>query len=181
MSPKPDKLRLAAQTLVDYLKLDERTWFLTQLPQFIELVTALEAPIETKKTVHSHGKRATTAGYREDINLTVRSRWEANVARYLNWLQVKGKVRKWRYEPQRFWFESIKSGTRSYLPDFWVEKPNGSSYWLEVKGYWDPKSKTAVKRFAKYFPDEILVIIASAEYKELEQKFKDEIPDWELP
>ena len=32
-----------------------------------------------------------------------RSRWEANYARYLEWLCSIGQIAKWEHEPQTFW------------------------------------------------------------------------------
>lgn len=88
-----------------------------------------------------------------------RSEWEARYARYLQFLKESRAIAEWLYEPQTFWFEEIKRGTRSYLPDFKVIKPDGSHYWVEVKGYFDSKSKTKIKRFKKYYPSEILVLV----------------------
>ena len=190
MSPKSDRLRLAATALVACIQasatdqrptlINDSCRFITKTLQFMELVAALDVPVEARKTPRSHGKRATTAGFREDINLTVRSRWEANVARYLNWLQAKGEIKKWLYEPQRWFFPEIKSGVTSYLPDFWIENPDDTTYWLEVKGWWDARSKTAVKRFRKYYPEEELKIIDGVAYKKLEKELKDVILNWEL-
>src|SRR5687768_3513242 len=81
-----------------------------------------------------------------------RSRWEANYARYLEWLKTNGEIVSWTHEPKTFWFEKIKRGTRSYLPDFCVIEKNGKEVYYEVKGYMDSKSKTKIKRMAKYYP-----------------------------
>lgn len=132
-----------------------------------------------KKRPRFVGRRTSSAGFRSDIGITVRSRWEANVTRYLNWLKQRGEIRSWQYEPRRFWFEGIRSGTTSYLPDFQIFYPDGRHEWWEVKGYWDPKSKTAVKRFRKYFPNETLVILDGKRYKELCLEFQEMIPNWE--
>src|SRR4051812_46374772 len=67
----------------------------------------------------------------------------------------------WEYEPDTFWFEKIKRGVRSYLPDF-IDM-NGTSY-HEVKGWMDPKSVTKIKRMANY-PAVKLVVITGKEYK----------------
>ena len=118
-------------------------------------------------------------GFRADLGITVRSRWEANIARYLVWLTESRTIKGWAYEPQRFWFEGIKSGTRSYLPDFRVDYLDGKHEFWEVKGWWDAKSKTAVKRFRKYFPEETLVIIDKAEYLRLEKDLRERVKNWE--
>lgn len=65
----------------------------------------------------------------------------------------------WEHEPKTFWFEGIKRGCVSYLPDFRILRPNGEHYWVEVKGYLDSKSKTKLKRFKRYFPEEELLLI----------------------
>jgi hypothetical protein len=88
-----------------------------------------------------------------------RSNWEYRYACYLEFLKICGVITEWLHEPQTFWFEKIKRGTRSYLPDFKVIRPNGSHYWVEVKGYFDRKSLTKIKRFKKYFPQEELIIV----------------------
>jgi hypothetical protein len=49
-----------------------------------------------------------------------RSRWEANYARYLEFQKQHGLILGWQHEPETFWFEGVKRGTCSYLPDFKV-------------------------------------------------------------
>ena len=102
-----------------------------------------------------------------DINGTTmffRSKWEANYALYLDFLTDHKEILKWEFEPDTFMFEAIKLGTRSYTPDFKVFNRNGSFEYHEVKGYMDSKSKTKLKRFAKYYPDIKLVLIDGEEY-----------------
>lgn len=71
-----------------------------------------------------------------------------------------GIIKGWEHEPKCFWFNEIKRGTRSYLPDFKVSLHDGSHYWVEVKGYFDSKSLTKIKRFRKYYPQEKLVVVS---------------------
>ena len=71
-------------------------------------------------------------------------------------------------------------GTRSYLPDFLVVLPSGDAEWWEVKGYWTSKGKVAVKRFKKYYPNEVLKIVDKTMYKEIEKNHSDKIPKWEF-
>lgn len=108
-----------------------------------------------------------------------RSRWEANYARFLTWLQQQGKIKSWRHEPETFWFEGIKRGSVSYLPDFWVQEMDGTDAFHEVKGWMDDRSKTKIKRMAKYYPHVKLLIVGAKEYKALEKEFSALIPDWE--
>ena len=119
-------------------------------------------------------------GTREDLGFYVRSAWEANYARYLIWLQSHGQILKWEYEPTTFEFEAIKRGTRSYLPDFaiWESDTEDPTYYVEVKGWMDAKSKTKLKRMAKYNPDIVIRIVGAKEYKAL-AKWKSMIPNWE--
>jgi len=108
-----------------------------------------------------------------DINgkrMFVRSKWEANIALYLNFLIQKKEILKWEYEPETFIFEKIKFGTRSYKPDFRiVNNDNTLEYW-EVKGYMTARSKTQIKRMAKYYPKIKLIIIDKDIYKDIKNK-----------
>jgi hypothetical protein len=99
-----------------------------------------------------------------------RSKWEANYALYLDFLQEKGEIKEWGYEVDVFVFEQIKFGTRSFLPDFKVFTPDGLHEYHEVKGYMDSKSKTKLKRFAKYYPDEKLILIDTPCYNDIKKK-----------
>lgn len=124
---------------------------------------------------YSRGKQ----GKREDIGIYVRSSWEANYARYLNWIKEKGQIFNWEYEPDTFWFEKIKRGVRSYLPDFKIwETENSIPYYVEVKGWMDAKSQTKLKRMAKYYPKVKIELVEKAQYKEIE-KWSRLIPGWE--
>lgn len=87
-----------------------------------------------------------------------RSGWEVKYAVYLQFLKESHAIKEWEHEPKTFWFDEIKRGVRSFLPDFRVTREDGTQYWVEVKGYMDPKSRTKIKRFGKYYPDEKLYI-----------------------
>lgn len=118
------------------------------------------------------------SGHREDLGIFVRSAWEANYARYLNWLISQRQIKSWRYEPVTFWFEKIKRGVRSYKPDFEITNLDDSIEYHEVKGYDHPRGITARKRMAIYHPHVKLVLIDEAQYKEI-RKWKRLMPDWE--
>lgn len=87
-----------------------------------------------------------------------RSRWEAVYADYLEILRKGGAIKSWEYEPKTFWFEGIKRGTCSYKPDFRVVNSAGTHEWHEVKGWMDPRSLTKLKRMAKYYPGEKIIV-----------------------
>lgn len=102
-----------------------------------------------------------------DINGTTiffRSKWEANYALYLDFLIDHKEIYKWEFEPETFMFENIKLGTRSYTPDFKVFLDESNFEYHEVKGYMDSKSKTKLKRFAKYYPQHKLILIDGKQY-----------------
>ena len=109
-----------------------------------------------------------------------RSRWEANYARYLEWLKGMGKVAAWAHEPETFWFEGIKRGSVTYLPDFRVTFPDGSVEYHEVKGWMDARSRTKIRRMAKYHPTVRLLVIDSKAYRSLQRSVGALVPEWEF-
>lgn len=123
--------------------------------------------------------RPCSVGKREDLGLFLRSKWEANYARYLNWLVEHKQIVKWEYEADEFWFEKIKLGTRRYLPDFKIFNNDGTIEYHEVKGWMDQKSRTKLKRMAKYYPDVKIIIIDGEFMKDLKSKFSRMLPNWE--
>lgn len=103
------------------------------------------------------------AGWREVASRRIyfRSRWEYNYAVYLQWLKSVGEIQEWEHEPETFWFSKIKRGCVTYLPDFRVTSRDGSVEYHEVKGWMDARSKTKLKRMAKYYPDVKLRVLDS--------------------
>lgn len=118
------------------------------------------------------------AGFRDDLGIYVRSGWEANYARYLNWLKSRGEIESWEYEPQTFWFLAIKRGTRSYKPDFKVSE-KGKEYFVEVKGYMDAKSLTKIKRMRIYHPTVDLRVVDERQYRSIARTVSGMIRGWE--
>lgn len=110
-----------------------------------------------------------------------RSRWEANYARYLELLRSRGAIVDWKHEPMTFWFEKIKRGARSYLPDFRVTKPRDVEEYHEVKGWMDARSRTKIRRMAKYHPKVTLIVIDGKVYRALEKQIAGACPGWEYP
>lgn len=116
----------------------------------------------------------TKSGKREDLgNVFFRSSWEANIARYFNFMGIK-----WQFEPKTFIFYAIKKGCVSYLPDFYLPEEDK---WVEVKGWMDKKSVTKLNRFKKYYPEEYkkLELIDQKKYNEIKKKMSSLIPNWE--
>jgi hypothetical protein len=109
----------------------------------------------------------TKTGFRTDIQLNVRSNWEANFVRVLNGYDIK-----FEFEPTVFSFP-IKRGTKGYTPDFFINK---TGEWVEIKGYLDTKSKVKLKRFKRYYPKEFekLICIIS-KYSKDAREFMEEL------
>jgi len=108
-----------------------------------------------------------------------RSRWEANYGRYLQFLKSNGEIIDWQHEPDTFWFEKIRRGVRSYLPDFKVTYRSGIEY-HEVKGWMDARSKTKLKRMAKYHPSVKIRLIEKDWFRAANKRFAAVIPGWEM-
>jgi hypothetical protein len=128
------------------------------------------------RSAHSRSR----GGRRPDLgNMYFRSSWEANIARYLNWLKERGDIAEWAYEAETFWFEEIKRGVRSYTPDFRItERPGSEPYYWEVKGWHHPRGKTALARMARYYPQVRIVVIDEDAYKAI-ARWRALIPNWE--
>jgi len=137
----------------------------------------MTCPSSYKQTRNGRGA-STHGGFRDDIGIYVRSTWEANYARYLNWLKSKGEIVGWKYEAETYEFP-IRRGTRFYTPDFRIEFPGGRLEYHEVKGYLSPKGRTALKRMAKYHPQIKIVMIDGPVYKELRKQLGRLVAGWE--
>ena len=124
--------------------------------------------------------RNSNAGWREigGKKKYFRSKWEANYARHLEFCKKHELIIDWLHEPHTFWFEGIKRGVCSYLPDFKVIM-EGGHHWVEVKGYMDARSKTKIKRLKKYYPDEKIIVIDSMWFKKNNAKMAALCSGWE--
>jgi hypothetical protein len=119
------------------------------------------------------------SGKRVDLdNMFIRSKWEANYARYLNFLVKCKSIEKWDYEKVEFEFP-VKRGNRFYKVDFRVFNLDGTVEFHEVKGYMDASSKTKLKRMAKYYPNINLKVIDKVWFKANTHNLKRLIPYWE--
>ena len=141
-------------------------------------------PVESVDTVLTEiiraGRTGGRMGKREDLGgLYVRSSWEANYTRYLNWLVEQEQILKWQYEADEFIFKPIKRGCRSYLPDFKIYNLDGTIEYHEVKGWMDAKSKTKLKRMEKYYPNIKLILIDKDAYYAIRRDIRYMIPNWE--
>lgn len=108
-----------------------------------------------------------------------RSTWEANYARYLETLRLEGMILRWEHEPHTFWFEGIRRGAVSYLPDFRVTALDGSITFHEVKGWMDDRSKTKLARMGQRFPEVAMVVVDKGAYALIKSRFRYVIDGWE--
>lgn len=128
---------------------------------------SISSSLSKSNSSRGNAYKHTKTGYRQDIDLNVRSNWEANFVRILNAYKIK-----FEFEPTVFAFP-IKRGTKGYTPDFYL---TNSDEWIEIKGYLDDKSKIKLRRFKRYYPEEFekLVCIISKYSKEA-CNFMDEL------
>ena len=129
---------------------------------------------QTKNRRGHGGRRADLGG------LYVRSSWEANWARYLNWMQAQGAIRSWEFEPDTFEFP-VKRGSKFYTPDFKVTDVDGSVFYYEIKGYMDARSATKLARMARHYPKVRIELIEKKEYYETAHRMAALIDGWERP
>lgn len=104
--------------------------------------------------------------------------WEANFARYLQFLKDHGRIREWEHEPQRFDFPE-RAGNNSYLPDFRVTNNDDFHEWFEVKGHLTAGGRIKMKRFLKYFPAEKLTQVDAEQYRAIDRECRNLIEGWE--
>lgn len=145
------------------------------------LVKAMKTKLQNGTYVQERPNASWKAGWREigGIPKYYRSKWEANYAYYLQWLKSNGQIADWEHEPTTFWFTGVKRGCVSYLPDFLVKENDGSEAYHEVKGWMDDKSKTKIRRMAKYHPTVKLSVIDSKGYAALKKSVSLLVPGWE--
>lgn len=121
-------------------------------------------------------------GRRADLgDVYFRSSWEANYARYLNFLVTKGAVASWQYEPMTVIFPVDRGPVRTYTPDFAViELPTGWLRYHEVKGVWSDRFFAQLDLIGEHRQDlEPLTIVDAAAYAELHRQYRHELPGWE--
>jgi len=133
---------------------------------------AVTADSSQKKNRYGSGKRA-------DLGIYLRSIWESNYARYLNWLQSRGVIYKWEYEPDIYRFPVRPGPSSFYRPDFKVWLTPERFAYHEVKGQMTQVSKTKLARMKKYFPEHEVILITEVQYRELVYKVAALIPEWE--
>lgn len=122
---------------------------------------------QTNKVHKNKFKCHYKGGFRKDIGHFVRSTWEANICRTLNFLNEP-------YEYEKHVFK-LEEGRR-YVPDLYL--PNYGLY-IEIKAYMSEESKQKLTKFFQKYPDETLIILDGSYYKEIKRQFQPFIKKWE--
>ncbi len=112
------------------------------------------------------------AGVRADLGHYVRSSWEADFARVLNYCGMA-----YEYEPRRFMLRREDGTPMTYAPDFYVPALHT---WYEIKGWMDKKSEEKIRLFAEQYPDEPLIVIDRTRFAELQMQYQG-LVEWECP
>lgn len=159
------------------------------------------AELDGKPIPQKKGMARTKIGKRTDLGgLFLRSGWEANILRYLNYSE-KNSIRLVEYEPTTFSFIPFgkKRGAIAYTPDFKLTYHDGSYLWLEVKGQLKSEDRAKIRNFKKYYPEEfthLRAVVGSkttkaalffnkmcvpiyAYYNDLNKQYRKTIPHWE--
>ena len=99
---------------------------------------------------------------------TFRSRWEYNVAKWLQMRLENGEIEKWEFEPKAFCLKRSNGQTVGYLPDFRVIGL-GETYYIEVKGRMTDEDEEKIELFREQFGR--LDLIDETEYQILRWRF----------
>lgn len=164
---------------------------LTEPKKARKKITTDIQPRSTKRPRRGNIYSHTKTGIREDFkDLNIRSSWEVNCLRVLRAFDIRFAYEQWLFQ------FPVSRGNKAYLPDIWL--PSTGEH-LEIKGFLSTQSKTKLKRFALYFPDDFekLTMIISKynkaahefcneinvprvlHYEEIRRLYKDKITNWE--
>jgi len=105
-------------------------------------------------------------GIRKDLNCFFRSTWEANYARYLNFIGIN-----WKYESVTYEL----GNSISYTPDFILE----DGIHIEIKGWLTKKGAEKLSLFKTLHPSVNLLIIDREKYNEIKSRYQFDILNWE--
>ena len=120
------------------------------------------------KSMHKHKNTRGKSGIRIDIGHYVRSTWEANFARILQYLNID-----YKYEKKRFLIIYPNGENHYYIPDFTT-----NNYIVEVKGYWFKDAQEKFKLFKEQYPEIRVHIIEKVKYNQYKKKFESKV-NWE--
>lgn len=138
----------------------------------------------TKMKLGKTGYQSNLRGWREFPEYKkyyLKSSYEINFAKILQYRKEQGEIKDWFYETETFWFKGISRGINNYTPDFLIIYNDNSEEYVEIKGWYTAESKTKTKRMAKYHQNVKLTLILTPEYKELLKQYDNVITDFEFP
>lgn len=112
------------------------------------------------------------------VTFFARSKWEANYARFLQWLKTRGSILEWEHESEVFFFE-IEAGNMSYMPDFKVTLKSGIIEYREVKGWMDERSIEKIRLMGEVHPTLKLRLIRGDWFSRNARRLQRIIEEWE--
>lgn len=110
---------------------------------------------------NSYKSKFGKTGFRKDLKIFVRSRWEANIIRIFKFLGFNIQ-----YEPQSF---RLSNG-ETYRPDLFLHE---TGELIEIKGRWLKNAKNKVRLFKNEYPGMKLEIIDKGKYKKYIDEFSN--------
>ncbi|NLP46782.1 MAG: hypothetical protein GX347_07050 [Epulopiscium sp.] len=113
--------------------------------------------------------RNSALGFRRDLGHVLRSSWESDFARILNYLNIE-----WDYEKEGFELDS-KYIQGYYIPDFFLD----NNIIIEIKGFWDDESRKKVRCFKEQYNNYKLLLIDSDMMITLWKLYSNKIEGWE--
>lgn len=124
-----------------------------------------ETGLSDRHPVLARRGRRGIRGYRHDLGMSFRSRWEANYARILNYEGIVFEYEKHKIE--------VENGHK-YVPDFRLM--NGT--FVEVKGLSTRSNLWKFEDAVRRYPDKNFVLVDKPVYKILEREYRH-LPGWE--
>lgn len=127
-----------------------------------------------KPSLHKVAETASfgVGGFRPDLGMYCRSRWEANYIRYLRLTNMP-----FTYEQERFTITLTDGSQHAYTPDFLVD----GRHYVEIKGWMrEDRRQAEVLRAAQQQLPRPLVLLRESQYRALERSHSARIPTWEF-
>lgn len=119
--------------------------------------------IGSKNPMHQHPNAYKSVfgktGFRDDLQLFVKSRWEANMLRIFRFLGLNVQ-----YEPQSFYL----SDGSTYRPDFYIHE---TGELIEVKGRWIGGAAKRFRMFKREYPMLPISVIGPRTYAQYFDEF----------
>jgi len=122
---------------------------------------------EKSKTLHRNFNNQRVDAVIGGQECHFRSKGEYNLALYFDFLQGQGEIVGWAYESevcQKYFRDELK-GAKTWLIDFAVQMPNSEIVYWEYKGWLQGRDITKFRRFAKYYPDDKVILVMSGKSK----------------